>query len=183
MAARADQVAQTRLRIVEATVALHGTLGPAHTTVAAIAESAGVTRLTVYRHFQDSDALFAACTGHWAAQQQMPNLDAWRAEADPATRLRVALTDLYRFYAQAEPMLTRIHRDRDALPEFVQRRNDATDAAQVEAVQSAWSRRQRTNSRRALIAHALAFSTWRSVCFEHGLAADQAVAAMVRLVN
>ena len=182
MAARADQVEQTRQRIIEATVALHGSVGPAHTTIAAIAEKAGVTRLTVYRHFPDDDALFAACTAHWAAQQQLPNLDAWLDEDEPAARLQTALTDLYRFYAGAEPMLTRSQRDRAAVPEFVQRRTRDRDAAYVDAVLSAWPRRRRTSSRRALVAHALAFSTWRSLCFEQGLAADKAVEAMLRLV-
>ena len=73
MARRADNVTGTRQRIVEATVALHGTVGPAATTVSAIAEAAGVTRLTVYRHFPDEDALFAACTAHWAAGQVLPD--------------------------------------------------------------------------------------------------------------
>ena len=182
MTARADQVEQTRKRIVEAAVALHGSVGPANTTVTAIADKAGVTRLTVYRHFPDDDALFAACTAHWATQQQMPNLDAWLVEADPAKRVHAALTDLYRFFADAEPMLTRSARDRDALPEFLRQRNQARDAARVEAVLSAWPRRRRTSTRRALVAHALDFNTWRSLCIEHGLPSEKAVDAMVRLV-
>ncbi|MDT7671779.1 MAG: hypothetical protein QOC74_4562, partial [Pseudonocardiales bacterium] len=35
---RADAMEETRRRITEATVALHGSVGPARTTVAAIAE-------------------------------------------------------------------------------------------------------------------------------------------------
>ena len=53
MRKRAEQVDQTHQRIVEAAVHLHGTVGPAATTIAGIAEQAGVTRLTVYRHFPD----------------------------------------------------------------------------------------------------------------------------------
>jgi AcrR family transcriptional regulator len=182
MTARAELVEQTRRRIVEAAVELHGSIGPANTTVAAIAERAGVTRLTVYRHFPDDDAMFGACTAHWAAQQNMPDLEAWLAESDPVERLRVALTDLYRFYAEAEPMLTLSGRDRDALPAFVQLANDDRAAAQVEAVLSAWPKRQHTPTRRALVAHALAFTTWRSLCLENGLSARQAVHAVVRMV-
>ncbi len=182
MTARAELVEQTRRRIVEAAVELHGSVGPANTTVAAIAERAGVTRLTVYRHFPDDDAMFAACTAHWAAQQSMPDLEAWLAESDPVERLRVALSDLYRFYAEAEPMLTLSGRDRDALPTFVQLANDDRAAAQVEVVLSAWPKRQRTPTRRALVSHALAFTTWRSLCLENGLSARQAVDAVVRMV-
>jgi len=74
MSKRAEQVAYTRLRIVEATVELHGTIGPAGTTVMGIAEQAGVTRATVYRHFPDEDALFRACSAHWRARQDPPTL-------------------------------------------------------------------------------------------------------------
>jgi AcrR family transcriptional regulator len=182
MTARAGQVDQTRQRIVEAIVALHASIGPAYTTVSAIAERAGVTRLTVYRHFPDDNALFAACTAHWAAQQQMPNLDAWLAESDPAMRVQVALTDLYRFFAEGESLLTLASRDRDVLPEFLRRRNHERNHARVEAVLSAWPSRQRTSIRRALVAHACDFSTWRSLCHEHGLPAPNAVQAMTRLI-
>ena len=75
---------QTRQRIVEATVELHGSVGPAATTIAAIAEAAGVTRLTVYRHFPDDGALFAACSAHWISRQQLPDPGAWSQIDDPA---------------------------------------------------------------------------------------------------
>ena len=65
LSARAETQAETRLRIVEATVALHEKLGPAHTPLSAIAERAGVQRLTLYRHFPDEVALFAASSGKW----------------------------------------------------------------------------------------------------------------------
>jgi AcrR family transcriptional regulator len=52
---RAELEAQTRLRITEATMKLHGTVGPVRTTVTAIAEEAGVQRGTVYRHFPDEE--------------------------------------------------------------------------------------------------------------------------------
>jgi hypothetical protein len=112
----------------------------------------------------------------------MPDLEAWLAESDPVDRLRVALNDLYRFYAEAEPMLTLSGRDRDALPAFVQLANDDRAAARVEAVLSAWPKRQHTPTRRALVSHALAFTTWRSLCLENGLPARQAVDAVVRMV-
>lgn len=53
---RGERVAETRARIIEAVVQLHGEVGPRHTTVSAIAARAGVQRLTVYRHFQDDAA-------------------------------------------------------------------------------------------------------------------------------
>ena len=62
---RAKSQEQTRLRIVEATVALHEELGPRNTTITDIAKRAGVQRLTVYSHFADETAVFQACTAHW----------------------------------------------------------------------------------------------------------------------
>jgi AcrR family transcriptional regulator len=46
---RAELEAQTRLRITESTVELHGTVGPARTSISSVAERAGVRRSTVHR--------------------------------------------------------------------------------------------------------------------------------------
>jgi len=182
MIKRAQQVDETRRRIVAATVGLHGTVGPANTTVSAIAEVAGVTRVTVYRHFPDEDALFVACTSHWAAQQRMPDLAGWREIPAPEDRARAALTDLYRFFCEAEPMLTRTTRDREALPDFVLERNQQTTQTQIDALLLAWPPRQRTKKRRAVVGHAMTFATWRSLCVDQALPQRDAVAAMTRLV-
>src|SRR5579864_2326852 len=117
MRRRAEQVDQTRQRIVEATVELHGSVGPAATTIAGIADRAGVTRLTVYRHFPDDAALFGACSAHWISRQQLPDPGAWSQIGDPAARLRAGLADLYRFFRAGADMLTCIYRDFAALPE------------------------------------------------------------------
>jgi len=182
MVKRARHIDETRKRIVAATVGLHGTVGPANTTVSAIAEVAGVTRVTVYRHFPDEDALFAACTSHWAAQQRMPDLAGWRAIVAQEDRAIAALTDLYRFFHEAEPMLTLTTRDREALPEFVRQRNQQTTETQIDALLAAWRPRQRTKRRRALAGHAMSFTTWHSLCVDHALRQSDAVTAMTRLL-
>ena len=182
MVKRARQIEETRTRIVAATVELHGTVGPANTTVSAVAEVAGVTRVTVYRHFPDEDALFAACTSHWAAQQRMPDPAGWRAIPAQEDRAVAALTDLYRFFHEAEPMLTLTTRDREALPAFVRQRNQQTAEAQIEALLGAWPPRQRTKRRRALAGHAMSFTTWHSLCVDQALRQSDAVTAMTRLI-
>src|SRR4051795_10013419 len=88
---RAEQQAETRRRIVEAMVALHGEVGPARTTISAVAERAGVERLTVYRHFADDTAMFQACSAHFAAEVAPPDPAAWTGVREPAERLRAAL--------------------------------------------------------------------------------------------
>jgi AcrR family transcriptional regulator len=182
MGKRAELVDGTRQRIVEATVHLHGTVGPAHATVAGIAEQAGVTRLTVYRHFPDEDALFAACTAHWASQQHLPDVKSWLQLDSPEERVKTALDDVYRFFDEAQDMLTLVTRDREAIPEFVREHNRLQAEAQIDALLGAWPKRRRSHSRRALIGHALSFTTWRSLCVEEGLCRPDAVAAMTRLV-
>src|SRR3954454_12713677 len=105
---RAAEMAETRLRITEATVELHGTIGPARTTVSAIAERAGVQRHTVYRHFPTDADLFGACSAHYVAANPLPDKEPWRAIADPRQRLARALDDLYAYYERTEPTFTKI---------------------------------------------------------------------------
>src|SRR5260370_6846145 len=99
---RAHQQDETRQRIVEATVHLHETLGPARTSITAIAEQAGVERLTVYRHFPDEQTLFTACTNHYLAANPLPEPPDWMQIADPETRLRVPLTHIYAHYQRTQ---------------------------------------------------------------------------------
>ena len=183
MKKRADDVAGTRQRIVDAAVRLHGTIGPAATTISALAEEAGVTRLTVYRHFPDDAALFAACSRHWASGQVLPSPEAWSQLDDPAQRLRAGLSDLYRFYADAEPMLTNIRRDRGAVPPEQQTRTEATDAGYRDTLLRPFGRRGRRRERlRAVLGHAVSFWTWRSLCLDNGLTNNEAVEVMTALV-
>jgi AcrR family transcriptional regulator len=182
MRKRAEDVAATRRRIVEAAVHLHGTIGPAATTISALADQAGVTRLTVYRHFPNDLALFAACSTHWASGQVLPDPQAWNRIADPAQRLRAGLSDLYRFYRAAEPMLTNIRRDRAAVPNELRERTDATDASYRDALLQAFAvRGPRRRRLRAVLGHAVSFWTWRSLCLEQHLSDPEAVRAMTTL--
>src|SRR5688572_23768298 len=91
---RAEREAETRRHITETAVELHRTLGPARTSISAIAERAGVRRSTVYRHFPDEATLFAACSSHWEHANPLPDLAAWEAITAPDERLRTALDEL-----------------------------------------------------------------------------------------
>src|ERR671925_1066982 len=84
MKRRAELEQQTRLRITESAVALHEELGPARTSISAVAERAGVRRSTVYRHFPDDEALFAACSSHWRAGHAPPDSKPRREVRSPA---------------------------------------------------------------------------------------------------
>ncbi len=116
MAERAKSRAETRQRIIEATMRLHEALGPRATTISAIAEEAGVQRLTVYRHFPDETAVFQACTAHWLGLNPPPDPEGWRTIADPHKRLEAALTAFYSYYARTRRMWSASFRDVDDVP-------------------------------------------------------------------
>src|SRR5678809_1393804 len=113
---RAEQEAETRQRIVEAMVDLHREVGPARTTISAIAERAGVERLTVYRHFPEERSMFEACTSHYATHVPGPDPSAWIGIEDPAERLGAALLSFYDYYRRSEDVLTHAVRDLPQLP-------------------------------------------------------------------
>jgi AcrR family transcriptional regulator len=181
MRQRAESVEETRLRIVEATSLLHESVGPAHTTISGIADRAGVTRLTVYRHFPDDESLFAACSAHWTSQQRLPDPAAWSRVAEPESRLSVGLTDLYRFYRSGEPMLRRIYGDWDCLPATIQAGLSERDRAFRDVLLAPFGTSRQPKQLVAAVGHAVSFWTWRSLCLDHGLTNRSAVAAMTTL--
>ncbi len=113
---RATRQEATRQRIVEAAVALHEELGPARTSISAIAERAGVERLTVYRHFATEGEIFQACSAHFNELHPFPDFPAWEAIDDPFARLSLGLTELYGYFAESERMLSAVIRDTPSTP-------------------------------------------------------------------
>jgi AcrR family transcriptional regulator len=181
---RAAAQAQTRQRIVDATVTLHGSVGPAKTTISAIAELAGVQRLTVYRHFPDERTLFQACSGHWALLHPVPDPVTWARVADPAERLGVALRELYAHHRATEQMTSNVRRDLPDLPAMQE--IAASRAPYWQTVRAVLDRGWKTRGRRralvrAVVGHAVEFETWRSLTRDEGLADDAAADLMVRL--
>lgn len=179
---RARRQAQTRQRIVEATVDLHTSVGPARTTISAIAARAGVERHTVYAHFPDDRTLFRACSEHWTARHPMPTLETLAEIEDPVRRLRRALGEMYAWYESVEADLALFLRDASVVPANadVLREMTADIAILADAVSQGWPRRK---SVRAAIGHALEFETWRSLVRRQGLSRTQAVDAMARLAS
>ncbi len=163
---RAEQMAETHLRITEAAIELHGTVGPARTTLSAVAERAGVERRTLYRHFPTEADLFVACSTHYFTANPWPDLGSWRAIRDPHQRLERALDELYAYYERTEPMFSNVLRDAElvnfARDGVAPLRAYLDEAAEVLAV----GRPVRGRRRHLLVGalrHALAFSTWRSL--------------------
>jgi AcrR family transcriptional regulator len=185
MKRRAEQQNETRQRIVEATVELHETVGM-HATISAIAEKAGVQRLTVYKHFPDERALFAACSGHWSAANPPPDVTLWTQVADPVERLRTALTEVYAYHRRTEPMITNVLRDAQVRPlarEVAEPYFQHWDRMRY-VLATGWEARVADPALLlAVLAHTLDFQTWRSLVRQQDLTDDQAVELMVKLVQ
>src|SRR4051794_39396162 len=153
---RAELEADTRRRITETAVELHGTLGPAHTSISAIAERAGVRRSTVYRHFPDEVALFDACSSHWTAANPLPDAAAWSEIRDPDERLREALDELYAHYRRTERMMDNLHRDERTVPLVADRFavfHHYIDAARESMLEGRAARGRHRDELRAAIGH------------------------------
>jgi AcrR family transcriptional regulator len=182
---RAELEEQTRLRITESAVELHGTVGPARTSVSAVAEHAGVRRSTVYRHFPDEAALFLACSSHWRAAHPVPDLARWAAIADPDERLASALQELYGSYRNTQRMMENLVRDQALVPSVKRQFSSYYDylAAARDVLMAGRKARGRARERvSAAIGHSLAFTTWSSLAREQGLDDSQAADLMCRLV-
>jgi AcrR family transcriptional regulator len=186
MKRRAEAQHRTRLRITQSAMELHGSVGPARTSISAVAERAGVRRSTVYRHFPDEASLFAACSAHWLQANPVPDLEGWAAVADPDERLRRALAELYPYYRRTADMWEHVLRDEPAVPAMTPSLDGyrAYLAAAADVLLARRGARGRARRRvAAAVGHALAFATWRSLALEQGLADADAARLMCALVD
>ncbi|MGA9002256.1 MAG: TetR/AcrR family transcriptional regulator [Pseudolabrys sp.] len=180
---RAENQAETRRRIVEATVDLHAELGPAHTSITAIAERAGVQRHTVYAHFPTERELGLACSGLAFQRDPLPDERAWRGVTDPDQRLRRALTEIYAWYDRNAELIGSVMRDAevDPLTRDIAR---LRFGSRMPAFQAALTRGLRPGRElHAALGLALSFHTWRSLVKDGGLSNDAAVSFVLRAVH
>ncbi len=180
---RAENQADTRRRIVEATIDLHAEVGPARASISAIAERAGVQRHTVYAHFPTERGLFLACSGHALERDPLPDEQTWRKIADEKQRLRLGLTELYGWYARNAELAAGVLRDAEVDPlihDIVRLRI----GTRIEAFQAALIKGMRfSRELNAALGLSLSFHTWRSLVKEGGLNREAAVEFMVRAVH
>ena len=187
MKKRAELQRETRRRIVEATVELHRTRGPANTTISEIAQRAGVNRLTVYNHFPDITDLLRACSRSWTEQHPPPDPTPWAQIRDPQERLRRVLTELYGYYARTEPMRANVLRDAETMPELAALL-EGTVVPYLEAVREllaeGWEGGDERRKRLlAALKLAVDFHTWRALERVSGLSREEAVELMLDAVR
>jgi AcrR family transcriptional regulator len=186
MKRRAERQKETHRRITEAAVELHQTVGPARTTVSAIADKAGVQRHTYYAHFPELKELYQACMGHYVERNPVPEPSSWADIADAEERLRVALSEVYAYYSGNEPMVSNVLRDA-ALDPIVQEimvpfdqywetvRDVIADAFEASG--------ERHEELLGAIALAQDFQTWRTLVRQQELSQDRAVELVVGMVR
>lgn len=178
---RAEQQAETRLRIVEAAVGLHGSVGPALTSLSMVAERAGVQRHTLYAHFPDERSLFLACSGHATERDPLPDPEPWRGIADQSERLRAGLDAIYAWYERNADLAACVLRDAEhhsLTREMVVLHIAPTMMKYGEVLGAKLGAQQR-----AVLQLALSFFTWRTLVRESGLKGNAAVAAMVQAID
>ena len=186
--ARAERYQQTRQRIVEATLELHRTAGPARTTITDIAKRAGVERQTVYNHFPDELSLFKACSAHNRSLNPPPDPEPWKLIPDPEERLRTALAEVYVYYRRNEQMLANVTRDaqanlntRKVLEPRVKHQERMRDT-----LAAGWEQGDKQRRKRLLYGAlwiALEFQTWHTLGRQQGFDDDESIELMVSMVR
>ena len=185
MKRRAERVQETRRRIAEAAMELHETVGPARTTVSAIAEKAGVQRHTYYAHFPELKDLYRACSAHHMERNPLPDPSRWAEISGPEERLTRALSEVYAYFGDNEALLTNVLRDTPLDPVlqennvFLFRHWEAMRDTITDAFEASGERRE---ALLAAIALALDLQTWRTLVRQQELSQDRAVELMVGMV-
>jgi AcrR family transcriptional regulator len=186
MKRRAERIEETRRRITEAAVELHETVGPARTTVSAVAEKAGVQRHTYYAHFPELEDLYRACTAHYLERHPLPDPSTWVETPEPEERMRRALSEVYAYYSSTEAMLANVLRDgqldpagQESMVMLYQHWGKMRDTI-ADAFDASGERRE---ALLGAVALALDFQTWRTLVRGQGLEQDRAVGLMVGMVR
>lgn len=171
---RAEQAAETRRRIVETAIALHGTVGPARTNMSMIAERAGVQRHTLYAHFPDERSMLLACSGHELERDPPPSAESWQKLPQGQARLRAGLDAIYAWYARNAGIAACVLRDSEfhaPTREVVALRWGPAVARWHDVLGAGLAPAQQ-----ALLRVMIGFPAWRSLVQESGLAQADAAA-------
>jgi AcrR family transcriptional regulator len=184
MDARQDAVAATRDRIVRAAMRLHADQGVLSTGWDDIAEAAGVSTATVYRHFPGLGHLVPACARRVFDVIQPPTVEqagAQFARLDRAPdRFEHLVRESCHCYQRGERWLHAAHRERDFVPALDEALGVIQDTLHV-LVDAAAGTRPAAESH-ALLFTLCDFPLWRSLIaagLDHQ-SCEESVVALVR---
>jgi AcrR family transcriptional regulator len=185
MGKRAEAVARTRERIVEATLSLHGEQGIAATSWDDIAARAGVGVGTVYRHFPSLDELIPACGAITMQRVALPEPSAaaalFEGLTEPAERVERLVREAFAVYERGAPQL-RAARDESEVHPLVARTRDELEASLRALVDAALEPLGTTPRDRAVARALVDLHTWQALR-DQGLEPAEAVAAVAELLT
>jgi AcrR family transcriptional regulator len=182
MTRRASRAAQTRRRIIDATLELHGEQGIAATSWDDIAARAGVGVGTVYRHFPSVDELIPACGEITRQRIALPDPRGVRALFDgvdaPADRIARLVRESFAIYERGAPQLRAIRNEPDVHP------NVAEAAEEVEAslaalIDAAVGQFEMEPSDRAVVRAMIDLNTWDALRDQQVGDAEAVIAEML----
>ena len=178
---RAEQQAETRRRIVEAAVDLHGSVGPARRPSAWWLSGPAFSATRSMRIFPTSGACFWPARG-CAERDPLPDAAAWRAIEDRRERLRVGLArDLRLVRAQRRTDGMRAARRRASCADA--ERSPRCGSRRIWRPITRCSARKLGAKQRAMLRLALSFFTWRTLVRDGGLKTGAPVGAMVQAID
>jgi AcrR family transcriptional regulator len=185
MTKRAAALADTRARIVAATVEAHRELGVQPTSWDEIARRAGVGVGTVYRHFRSLDDLLPACGQIVEETMALPTPDQIAHTFDGArssrARVRRLVQLVFDIYERAAPFIHNIRNEHKQLPQLEpwHRKFESTlDALLREALGPMRPNRAQNEATRAL----LDLATWQAFK-QRDLTTDDIVETVARLIS
>lgn len=172
MVKRRDKVEETRQRIAKATYELHSTIGPALTTISLISERSGLPRQTVYRNFGTQLEIFRSCIAFGLEINPLPDPNTWQSITDPAERLQVGLTELYKWFEATEPVMTNSIRDFGAVPESAEAMQPVGEVFQriYWGLADGWG-----PEASPVLSLAVDFTTWKKLHREQGMRSSEIV--------
>jgi AcrR family transcriptional regulator len=98
MQGRAEQVARTRERIVDAAAEIFAQRGAAGTTMTEVARAADVATATVTNHFATPEKLLQAVVDRLMAQIEIPEASIFAGTRSTPARLRALTAAMFAFY-------------------------------------------------------------------------------------
>ncbi len=183
MQKRAAQQAETRRRIVDATVALHREKGALMTKPAEIAARANVSLTTYYKHFPSLGALVTACTTR--GRELIPPPDPETVAAlppDPSVRIPTMVRTLFDYYEAREPWLYAGRTEERFIPEVrpvLERLRGLREAFVRAALAPAAAGREVMGVISALVD----FWAWRTLRRDVGFTQEEAVSHVAEAVQ
>ncbi len=184
MGKRAEAVARTRSRIVDATLELHREKGIAATSWDDIAARAGVGVGTVYRHFRSLDELIPACGEVAMNVVALPHPSSAAALFDavpgPSERIGRLVREVFAIYERAGTELGAIRREAHVHPRVAEDR-DHVEAVLDALIAAALAPLDVTKEDRAVARALIDLDTWGALRAQ-GLAPARAVAAVAGML-